>query len=425
MYRTIVTCTLGLSLLMASPGFAQESSGPSERSAVVVRKEANSAYERKDYAECAKLFQETAQLGSGRAAMNDYYNAACCYGRSGDLERAFDVLKRAVEAGYQNVNHMKGDSDLENLRCDPRWQELLATIDVPPIRITEDLTTNPTKAPFVYEDVHNFMHAMTLIAEGEDAAAILEKEYFGKATPGLKQFVTKYGLTPEAVAAAMKKLPVKYEQLGQRLAQLKSREAALRASLVRFKEVVPQAVFPPTYFLVADHSGIASGSPDGQLITLERRTRESIDRIETLLVHELFHLQQLKAAGPDELYALFGEKKSLLGLAIREGAAEFVAKRVTGRITQEDALDYVLKYERDIWRRFQPQMMGRDTRGWMWSKPTDPDQPRDAAYALGSRIVEAYYRKVADKRQAMQAILSVTDYPSFLEESGYGQRGEP
>ena len=32
----------------------------------------------------------------------------------------------------------------------------------------------------------------------------------------------------------------------------------------------------------------------------------------------------------------------------------------------------------------------------MWSKPGDSDQPRDAAYALGSRIVEAYYRKVAE-----------------------------
>ena len=105
-------------------------------------------------------------------------------------------------------------------------------------------------------------------------------------------------------------------------------------------------------------------------------------------------------------------------------AAEFVAKRVTGRITQQDALDYVLKYEREVWERFRPQMMGRDTSGWMWSKPSDPDQPRDIAYALGSRIVEAYYNKATDKRQAMQEILSVTNYPSFLEESGYGQHGE-
>lgn len=55
--------------------------------------------------------------------------------------------------------------------------------------------------------------------------------------------------------------------------------------------------------------------------------KESIDKIETLLVHELFHFQQLVATGPDEFYALFGEKKTLLGLTIREGAAEFVANR--------------------------------------------------------------------------------------------------
>ncbi len=425
MDRTSIACTLGLSSLLALPGLAQESSGPPVISAPVLRKEANTAYERKDYAECARLFQETAQLGSGRGAMNDYYNAACCYGRSRNLDKAFDTLRRAVEAGYQNVNHMKGDSDLESLRVDSRWQELLATIDVPPIRITENLTTNPTNAPFVYDDVENFMRAMSLMAEDGGSVAILESEYFEKATPGLKQFVIKYGLTAEAVVAAMKKYPQKYEQLGERLVQLKSREAAFRASFVRVKEVVPQVVFPPTYFLVADHSGIASGSPDGQLISLERKTRESIDRMETLLAHELFHFQQLKATGPDEFYALFGEKKTLLGLTIREGAAEFVAGRTTGRISQQDALDYVLRYEREVWERFQPQMMGRDTSGWMWSKPSDPDQPRDVAYALGSRIVEAYYKRVADKRQAMQAILSVTDYPSFLEKSGYGQPGEP
>lgn len=140
-------------------------------------------------------------------------------------------------------------------------------------------------------------------------------------------------------------------------------------------------------------------------------------------MHELFHFQQLVAVGPDEFYALFGEKKTLLGLTIREGAAEFVAKRITGRITQQDAYDYVIKYEREIWQRFQPQMLGRKTSGWMWSTPDNPDQPRDVAYALGSRIVEAYYDsaidRAIDKRQAMQDILSVIDYPQWLKRSGY------
>ncbi len=64
-------------------------------------------------------------------------------------------------------------------------------------------------------------------------------------------------------------------------------------------------------------------------------------------------------------------------------------------------------------------MMGRKTSGWMWSKPSDPDLPRDIAYALGSRIVEAYYDNATDKRQAMQDILSVTNYPQLLKRSGY------
>ncbi len=71
MYWTRVAFTLSLPSLLALPGLAEESSGPTVTSAAVIRKEANAAYESKEYAECAELFRETAQLGSGRGAMND------------------------------------------------------------------------------------------------------------------------------------------------------------------------------------------------------------------------------------------------------------------------------------------------------------------------------------------------------------------
>ncbi|MCP4248274.1 MAG: hypothetical protein GY778_14605 [bacterium] len=424
MHHVMAVCALGLSLLLTAAGHGQQPTKKAGTNAASVRKEANAAYEEENFQACATLYEEAARSASGRAAMIDYYNAACCHAQAANLDESFEMLRHAIDAGYQDRNHLKGDSDLANLRGDPRWERLLATIVVPPIRITDNVTTDPAKAAFVYDDVHNFMHAMALAADAEDPTDILEREYFGKATPGLKQFVRKYGLTAEAAAAAMKKRPEKYGQLGERLAQVKSREAALRDALTKFKAVVPDAVFPPTYFLVSDYGGVASGSPDGQLITLERRSRESVDRMQTLLVHELLHFQQVRATGPDEFYALFGEKKSLLGLAIREGAAEFVANRVTGRITQQDALDYVLKYEREVWGRFEPQMKGRDTGDWLWSDPSDPNQPRDLAYAVGSRIVEAYCNKATDKRRAMREILSVTDYPDFLANSGYGRFGD-
>lgn len=419
MRHMIAVYAVGLSMLLTTVGHGQERTKNAGTNATSARREANAAYGKKDYEACAALFESAARSASGRAAMNDYYNAACCYGRGAKLDKSFEMLRLAIDAGYQNVNHMKGDSDLENLRVDPRWEKVLSTIDVPPIRITDNVTTDPAKARFVYDDVHHFMHAMAIFADGGNPTEILEREYFGKATPGLRQFVIKYGLTAESVAAAIKKRPEKYQKLGERLIHVKAREASFRAAFVRFKGIVPQAVFPPTYFLVSDYGGIASGSPDGQLITLERRTSESIDRMETLLVHELFHFQQLVATGPDEFYAIFGDKKTLLGLTIREGAAEFVANRVTGRITQQDALEYVLRHEPEVWARFQPQMRSQDTSGWMWSEPSVPDQPRDVAYAVGFRIVEAFYGKAADKNQAIRDILSVTDYPRLLGKSGY------
>lgn len=422
MHRMNLACAVCLLSLLPSPGLGQDSAKHGATSAWTSRREANAAYKRKEFATCARLFEQAAASTKAGEVANDCYNAACCYARAENPEKAFEMLRRSIKAGYRRLNHIKGDSDLVSLRADSRWEQLLGTIVVPPIQITRNVTTDPAKASFVYEDVHNFRHAMARIAAGDDAMETLQAEYFGKASPGLRQFVEKYGLTADALAESLEKRPGQYELIGERLAQLEAREASIREFFVRFKEVVPLAVFPPTYFLVADYSGIASGSPEGQLITLERRTRASIERVETVIVHELAHFQQLVLTGPPAFYSVFGDKKSLLALTIREGAAEFIADRVTNRITQEDARDYVLEHEADVWNRFQAEREGSDTSGWMWSRPSDPSQPRDVAYALGSRIVQAFYDQAENKAEAIREVLSVTDYPRFLERSGYASQ---
>jgi uncharacterized protein YjaZ len=118
--------------------------------------------------------------------------------------------------------------------------------------------------------------------------------------------------------------------------------------------------------------------------------------------------------------ALFGGEKSLLGLTIREGTAEFFSKLAAGRYTQNEAEEFVLNNEKRLWREFQPVMLGRETGDWMWNKPKDPDQPYHVAYVMGARIVSAYYEKAHDKGQAVRDILSVVDFEKFLDESGYG-----
>jgi hypothetical protein len=54
--------------------------------------------------------------------------------------------------------------------------------------------------------------------------------------------------------------------------------------------------------------------------------------------------------------------------------------------------------------------------------PKDPDQPRDVAYVLGALIVEYYYKHALDLSKVVPAILSITDYKEFIENSGYPKK---
>ena len=53
------------------------------------------------------------------------YNAACAYARINEKELAINTLKRIVLAGYEDFDWMKKDPDLENIRNEPEFLELV------------------------------------------------------------------------------------------------------------------------------------------------------------------------------------------------------------------------------------------------------------------------------------------------------------
>jgi hypothetical protein len=52
------------------------------------------------------------------------YNVACVHALQGRSDQAFDFLNQAVEAGFNDPAQFAGDSDLNSLHKDPRWNEL-------------------------------------------------------------------------------------------------------------------------------------------------------------------------------------------------------------------------------------------------------------------------------------------------------------
>jgi tetratricopeptide (TPR) repeat protein len=53
------------------------------------------------------------------------YNLACSYSLVGDVDSAISELETAVALGYKDIQHMEKDKDLEKLREDKRYRELI------------------------------------------------------------------------------------------------------------------------------------------------------------------------------------------------------------------------------------------------------------------------------------------------------------
>jgi adenylate cyclase len=67
--------------------------------------------------------QKALELSSNDALM--LYNVSCLYSIIGETKKAIQTLKTATEGGYQFYDWIKRDSDLDNLREDPEFIELM------------------------------------------------------------------------------------------------------------------------------------------------------------------------------------------------------------------------------------------------------------------------------------------------------------
>jgi tetratricopeptide (TPR) repeat protein len=54
-----------------------------------------------------------------------HYNLACSYALLKKTDAALGTLRRAVELGYRDFRYMRQDRDLDSVRDDPRYRQLL------------------------------------------------------------------------------------------------------------------------------------------------------------------------------------------------------------------------------------------------------------------------------------------------------------
>jgi len=75
------------------------------------------------YADGLQIDRRLVQLCANDALA--HYNLACRYARLKRPDQCLKTLRHAVELGYRDFRYMREDSDLDSVRHDPRFRQLL------------------------------------------------------------------------------------------------------------------------------------------------------------------------------------------------------------------------------------------------------------------------------------------------------------
>ncbi|MGB5849836.1 MAG: tetratricopeptide repeat protein [Ignavibacteriaceae bacterium] len=75
---------------------------------------------------------------------NGLYNLACAYSLMGDIDNSINTLNLAIEAGFDNTGTMTRDSDLENVRKDVRFQDVLKNLRIKEFQSKGSNISNPS-----------------------------------------------------------------------------------------------------------------------------------------------------------------------------------------------------------------------------------------------------------------------------------------
>ena len=88
------------------------------------------------YAEADKLFREVLeQHGDPRFRSLMWYSYACTAAAAHDTDSALRYLHEAINAGYRDLDKLSFDADLQGLRDNPKFRQLVADLKAPSARV--------------------------------------------------------------------------------------------------------------------------------------------------------------------------------------------------------------------------------------------------------------------------------------------------
>ena len=292
----------------------------------------------------------------------------------------------------------------------------------------------PAHAPrYHYDDISRFFAAYDRFKQSGDPADFAP--YFEQGTKGMKNFEEHFGLNQDNLAETVQKYAAFFESIRNLEAVTRSKEKELEAMFERLQAMFPGYDMPSVYFVVG---GLRAGGQagDGNYVMVAAEVYTSmpgVDRSEFkpgarkftpddlvhIVAHEAAHVIQEEIQGAEQYLSIYTqpEKGTLMAYSLREGAANLVAKLVSGGHINEVAEAYGEQHIDELWPLFQAEAMGTELGDWFFYRPKKhPEWPWDLGYWMGYRMGLECYESADDKQAMLLWILRAEDPAAFMEE---------
>lgn len=285
-------------------------------------------------------------------------------------------------------------------------------------------------------DARDALRFADLMKDGAvPTADALQRGYLDGAGPGVKVFTPLRIRDAQHLAAVVLKKPDVYRYaIRTCLPQVPALRSDLRAIYLAFAGLLPERPLPSIDVVFGAGNSGGTASSERQVLGLEVNcppgtTPEQFrTTMRGFFAHETVHTWQ-DGDTPAKLADF------LLGQALTEGVADYLATVVTGAIPHQDRDAWARPRETRLWQQFQLDRRALKGSGddvdqliasphfkrWFANCGSAPEGwPCEAGYWIGMRIAEAYVARAADKRAAIRELIELRDLAAILKASGYG-----
>ncbi|WP_459041405.1 DUF2268 domain-containing putative Zn-dependent protease [Stenotrophomonas sp. PSU-St19] len=293
----------------------------------------------------------------------------------------------------------------------------------------------------VNDDIGRFWAAYDAVRAEPDAerqVVLVQQRYIDPGSPGLHALMQVRNYTAREYAEAMRAWPRFWTSVRPLTANAQQASATLERDLAAFRTFYP-ALRPATVtyavgvlrtggttlgdkVLIGAEMALGDERVDVSELPEPMRSRLRIfydsrpgaNNAQNNL-HEYVHTQQRETTG------------NLAQYAVREGVAEYVAERISGRRPALPFYAYGARHEAEIRTRFIAEMDGDDLDNWLYNSARNPFGVSDVGYYAGYRIAQEYMRQQADEKAGIAQMIEL-DYAdpgavrAFIEASGWLQQ---